>query len=138
MDAESRNSVPYGAGDQYTHCTGRLGELVFARFLHVTADPDYSLQADRSRGCDLTGPDGTRWHIRASRHHDAGLMIKPGDPPGNYVLVITAAAPRCYIIGWYTRSEAEAHHILQPMRVDRTRKIWEIPQGDLHPFYQPV
>lgn len=124
---------PYGAGSFETHVQGRLAEIAFSTYLGVpAADPSY--RADRQRGCDVIGPDGSRYHVRSTKYPGTGLLIKPNDPAGTYVLVITTGNGYVYIAGWYTRTEAESNYMLKGMRVDPARKIWEIPQADLYPF----
>ena len=132
-DARAKGYVPYGAGSSETHVTGRLGELAFAKYLGVPA-PDPSYAADKRRGCDVLGPDGTRYHVRSSKYPGASMMIKPRDPDGIYVQLLTTGDGFCWLTGWYTRKEAELNFQLRGMRVDPSRRIWEIPQDDLYPF----
>lgn len=132
-ESVAKGYVAYGAGDYGTHITGRLGEIAFCRYLGVDL-PDPSYAADRKRGCDVVGPDGTRYHVRSSKYPGASLMIKPKDPDGVYVQLLTTGDGYVWLTGWYTRREAENGYMLKGMRVDPSRKIWEIPQEDLYPF----
>lgn len=132
-DASSKHSRPRGEGSDTSHIQGRLGEIAFCRYLNVEI-PDYSYESDKKRGCDVVGPDGTRYHVRSSSYRESGLLIYPQDPRGGtYVLVITTADGNCKVMGWYTRGEAESFHELGTM-VKYPVKCWTIPQADLYPF----
>ncbi len=132
-DATARRMTPYGSGTTENHISGRLAEIVFARFRNGEPEADFSYEGDRRRGCDYTDPAGVRWHVRSTRHENGGLLIRPKDPHGNYVLVVTARAPKCRIAGWITKASVDSRPLV-PMRCDPGRMIWDVPQGDLHPF----
>jgi len=132
-ESKANGYVAYGAGSNETHITGRLGEIAFARYLGVPI-PDPSYAADKRRGCDVVGPDGTRYHVRSSKYPGAGLLIKPKDPEGIYVQLLTTGEGYVWLTGWFTKSEAALGYMLKGMRIDPNRKIWEIPQADLYPF----
>jgi hypothetical protein len=132
--AELYHHKPHGEGSVSSHSQGRLGEIAFCRYLGVPV-PAWTYEEDKKRGCDVVGPDGTRYHIRSSSYPRSGLMIKPSDPRGGvYVLVITTANGNCKIMGWYTRGEAEMYHELGTMIKHPDVKCWTIPQEDLYPF----
>lgn len=133
-DAKRKNSRPRGEGSEKSHIQGRLGEIAFCRYLGVEV-PDCRYEEDKKRGCDVVGPDGTRYHVRSSSFRDAGLLIYPDDPRGGvYVLVVTTADGSCKVMGWYTRGEAESFHELGGMVKHPDVKCWTIPQADLYPF----
>jgi hypothetical protein len=133
-DATRKNSVPQGEGSNKSHIQGRLAEIAFCKYLGVPV-PHWTYEEDKKRGCDVVGPDGTRYHVRSSSYAQAGLMIKPSDPRGGvYVLVITTADGNAKIMGWYTRGEAELYHELGTMIKYPDIKCWTIKQEDLYPF----
>lgn len=135
QSAVKKGSTPNGAGDYGTHQRGRLAEIAFCRYLGVTI-PSWTYEEDKKRGCDVIGPDGTRYHIRSSPHKDAGLLIYPRNPnSGIYVHVTTTADGECHIIGWYTKQEAMENYSLTGMRMYPKVMKYEVPQADLHPFY---
>ncbi len=126
----------YGGGSPANHVNGRLGELVFPGWFDGSdPDPDYTWERDIARGkADFIDKQGRRWGIRTRRHKDDPLIIKPNDPYILYAQINTSRWPVLSVDGWYTKQEAEDKHQLHGMDCDPSRKIWEIPIGDLHPF----
>jgi len=130
------NWTPYGQGDLKGHQRGRLGELIFPGWFDGSEpDPDWSWEADIARGKkDFIDKHGRRWGIRTTPYTSRGLFLKPDDRDGLYVLIVVYAAPRCYVAGWITKSEAQENHQLQPMHCDKSKMCWSVPQSALHPF----
>lgn len=97
--AEKMGYKPFGgfAGPQL-HVTGYLGELAMSKYLGVPMPSEWTWAADKARGHDVAG-----WHVRSSSKPDGRLLLKPRDPEGNYVLVLTHDRPVCYVVGWITR-----------------------------------
>lgn len=133
QSAVKNKSIARGAGDYGTHQRGRLAEIAFARYLGVEI-PKWQWEEDKKRGCDLIGPDGTRYHIRSNKEPEDGLLIFPRDPTGGIYVHVTFCENKVRINGWYTRGEAERYHKIGTMRAYKDVQCWTIPQEDLYPF----
>lgn len=101
--ALSRGFKANGFGSVRTHTGGRMAEQAVANWLKVPLDPAWTWEADRRRGCDVVGPDGTKWHVRSSSLPGAYKFIwRPGKDAryGNWVYAVTAHAPCIRLVGW--------------------------------------
>ena len=97
--AEEKGYKPFGGfASPKLHVTGYLGEMAMARYLGVPMPSGWDWEADKARGHDVAG-----WHCRSSSKPDGRLLLKPGDPEGNYVLILTHDRPTCWIVGWTTK-----------------------------------
>lgn len=139
--AAKGNWQAYGDGSLLNHQSGRLAEIIFARFLG-TPVCDWTWAADVKQKCDLTTlrkRDGKtiRWHVRSTRFQHGTMIIKPGDPNTSldyYVLVDTSKSPTVKIIGWTQKQQVTEKYPLTSMRVNPNARIWEPEREFLHPF----
>jgi hypothetical protein len=99
---------------------GAMAEKAVAKGLGVYCEPTVNT---------FHAPDVGPLQVRSTCYPNGKLIIRPGDPPGNYVLVITRP-PVFRIAGVYQFSgQGQPEHLSQP---DQTRPTcWAIPQDEL-------
>jgi hypothetical protein len=99
--AEERGFKPYGYGGAELHFRGYAAEMAFSKYLGVPMPSGWDWKSDISRGYDVGG-----WHVRSRSKPDGTLLVKPRDPDGNYVLILTHQLPVLYVAGWTTAERA--------------------------------
>lgn len=101
---------------------GVMGELALSRWLDV---------GYRCRTGAFQLPDVGPAHVRTTKHRAGGLIVRPGDAEGPYVLVIDHR-PTFHIAGWMTSQEAMTTPLRTP---DKKRPGTHfVEQGALHPL----
>lgn len=103
-------------GDGYlTHVQGIQAEIAVARATNTYFDPFAIQRPDR-------GLDVGDLHVRSTARENGCLILHDSDPEGRYVLV-TVAAPRCLIIGYFDK----------PAEMDR--RYWRDDPGVRNPAH---
>lgn len=126
QEAEERGFKPYGYGSAELHFRGYAAELAFSKYLGAQMPTGWDWESDVRRGFDVAG-----WHVRSRSKPDGKLIVKPRDPDGNYVLVLTHQIPVLHIAGWTTAERARRLGLNEYLG-DRPIKV--VSQNLLYPF----
>jgi hypothetical protein len=124
--AEERGFKPYGYASSETHFRGYAAEMAFSKYLGVPMPEGWDWASDVRRGYDVAG-----WHVRSRKSSTGTLLIKPKDPEGNYVLVLTHQLPVLYIAGWTTAERGRRFGLNEYIGEARFKSV---AQALLHPF----
>lgn len=100
--ADKRGLRPYGYASASQHASGYMGELVMSIYSEVPMPSEWTWEADKRRGHDVAG-----YQVRTSAKPDGGLLIRPTDKDGLFVLILTHQRPVFYIVGWCSLQRAK-------------------------------
>lgn len=100
---------------------GVCGEMAVSKYLGIYYTPPAWREDDLPNG----------YEIRTTTYYTGHLIIRPGDKPAVYVLVV-AKEPIYSIRGWLHSKEAMHKKYFHPS--DNTGgECWMVPQSDLNP-----
>ena len=121
--AKYERPVISSRGDWQMDILGAIGEMAVAKALNVYWTPSVNT---------FKLPDIGTLNVRATEHNNGRLLLRPGDPPGIYVLVVVRKA-ECNVAGWIESDLAR--NAMYQSRPDLDGPLcWAVPMADLHPI----
>lgn len=124
ISAEKLNMKPaaHGPRDWNYEIEGAMAEMAFAKSIAFYFDPSL----DRFGAKDVSD-----YGVRHTARPDGGLIIRPEDKDGKYVL-ITGARGRYRIAGWQLAEVVKTWDDCLKTFDDNREPAWFAPQGRLH------
>lgn len=123
--AGSKHVLPGGTmgKDPYeVHQRAAGAEMAVAKYLDLYWAPSVNV---------FKVPDVGNLHVRSTPYANGGLIIRPKDKHGNYVLV-TGDFPVFTVVGWIHSMVVVERRDLYRWNPRRQRPAYRVPQGDLH------
>jgi len=105
---------------------GAIGELVYARYSGQPWDEEFRTTTGHTDFGDL--------EVRHAALHDYALIVRPTDPDGIRVALVTGMGPSYALRGWIRVVDARREEWLKDCAVARRPRVWFVPQSALTPF----